>query len=111
MTQEQKLSRFILGLEGQLAEEVNALWPTSLTDALIRAKAKLLSFKVARERKRTNPYPTVGSFRSQKVNIPNHKLPNPRFSNPRAQKPQVQPVKVNTLPVNQSECQIQCYGC
>ena len=25
MTQEQKLSRFILGLEGQLAEEVNAL--------------------------------------------------------------------------------------
>ena len=25
MTEEQKLSRFILGLEGQLAEEVNAL--------------------------------------------------------------------------------------
>ena len=25
MTQEQKLSRFILGLEGQLVEEVNAL--------------------------------------------------------------------------------------
>ena len=25
MTQEQKLSRFIIGLEGQLAEEVNAL--------------------------------------------------------------------------------------
>ena len=40
MTQEQKLSRFIFGLEGQLAEEVNALRPTSLADALIRAKAK-----------------------------------------------------------------------
>ena len=62
MTQEQKLSRFILGLEGQLAEEVNALRPTSLADALIRAKAKLLSFKVAGERKRTNPYPNAGSF-------------------------------------------------
>ena len=47
MTQEQKLSRFILGLEGQLAEEVNALRPTSLADALIRAKAKLLSLKVS----------------------------------------------------------------
>ena len=94
--------RFILGLEGQLAEEVNALRPTSLADALIRAKAKLLSFKVARERKRTNPYPTAGLFRPQKVSIPNHKLPNPGFSNPRAQKPQVQPVKVNALPVNQS---------
>ena len=63
MTQEQKLSKFILGLEGQLAEEVNALWPISLADALIRAKAKLLSFKVAGERKRTNPYPNAGSFR------------------------------------------------
>ena len=35
MTKEQKLSQFILGLEGQLAEEVNALRPTSLADALI----------------------------------------------------------------------------
>ena len=111
MTQEQKLSIFILGLEGQLAEEVNALRPTSLADALIRAKAKLLSFKVAEERKRTNPYPTTGLFRPQKVSIPDHKLPNSGFSNPRVQKPQVQPVKVNALPVNQSGRQIQCYGC
>ena len=44
MTEEQKLSRFILGLEGQLADEINALRPTSLADALIRAKAKLASF-------------------------------------------------------------------
>ena len=111
MTQEQKLSRFILGLEGQLAEEVNALRPTSLADALIRAKAKLLSFKVAGERKRTNPYPNAGSFRPQKVSIHDHKLLNAGSSNPRAPKPQVQPVKVNALPVNQSGRQIQCYGC
>ena len=38
MTEEQKLSRFIIGLEGQLAEEVNALRPVSLADALIRDK-------------------------------------------------------------------------
>ena len=87
MNQEQKLSRFILGLEGQLAEEVNALRPTSLADALIRAKAKLLSFKVAGEHKRTNPYPTTGSFRPQKVSVPNYKIPNNEISNPRAPKP------------------------
>ena len=56
MTKEQKLSRFIIGLEGQLAEEVNALRPVSLADALIRAKAKLLSFSVG-DCKRANPYP------------------------------------------------------
>ena len=59
MTQEQKIIRFILGLEGTLAEEVNALRPATLADALIRAKAKLLSFQT---RKRTNLFPTSGSF-------------------------------------------------
>ena len=44
MTEEQKLSRFILGLEGQLAKEINALCPISLIDALICAKSKLTSF-------------------------------------------------------------------
>ena len=44
MTEEQKLSQFILGLEGQLAQEVNALLPISLADALICAKSKLASF-------------------------------------------------------------------
>ena len=44
MTEEQKLSRFILGLEGTLAEEVDALRPATLAHALIRAKAKLLKF-------------------------------------------------------------------
>ena len=89
MTQEQKLSRFIIGLEGQLAKEVNALRFASLANALIRAKAKLLSFQ-ARDHKRMNPYPPAGLFRPQKASIPNHKMPNNEFSNPRAQKPQVQ---------------------
>ena len=44
MNEEQKLSKFILGIEGTLAEEVNALRPTTLADALIRDKAKLLNF-------------------------------------------------------------------
>ena len=47
MTKDQKLSRFMLGLGGQLAQEVNALPPISLADALIRAKAKLLSFQAS----------------------------------------------------------------
>ena len=47
MSQEQKLSRFILGLEGNVANEVEALRPTSLADALIRAKSKLNSLNKA----------------------------------------------------------------
>ena len=61
MNEEQKLSRFMIGLEGQLAKEVNALWSNSLADALIRAKAKLNSFQVG-ERKRQNPYPQARTF-------------------------------------------------
>ena len=61
MTEEKKLSRFIIGLKGQLAEELNALQPISLADSLIRAKAKLLSFQV-RDHKRPNPYPPSESF-------------------------------------------------
>ena len=83
MTQEQKLNRFIKGLEGQLVEEVNALQPTSLANALIRAKAKLLSFKVAKERKRMSPFPTARLSRPQKVSVPNCKIHNNEISNPR----------------------------
>ena len=67
MTEEQKLSQFILGLEDQLAEEVNALCPISLADALIWAKAKLTSFQVG-NRKRPNPFPTPGPYRPVKIN-------------------------------------------
>ena len=56
MTKNQKLSQFMISLEGQLAKEVNAFQPNSLVDALIGAKAKLLSFQVG-EHKRKNPYP------------------------------------------------------
>ena len=59
MTKEQKLSKFILGFEGTPAEEVNALRPTTLVDALIRAKAKLLSFQI---RKRSNPISNFSIF-------------------------------------------------
>ncbi len=110
MTEEQKLSRFILGLEGQLAEEVNSLRPASLADALIRAKAKLLSFSVG-EKKRANPYPPSGPYRPQKV------IPVVRQATfvppapPVAPRPFVQPVKVNALPVTQSGRPIQCFKC
>ena len=67
MTKEQKLSQFILGLEDQLKEEVNALCPISLADALIWAKAKLTSFQVG-NRKRPNPFPTPGPYRPVKIN-------------------------------------------
>ena len=55
MIEEQKLSRFIIGLEGHLVEEVNALQPTSLANAFIRAKTKLLSLQV-KDCKRSNPF-------------------------------------------------------
>ena len=60
MTKEHKLSRFILGLEGTLAKEVNALRLATLADALIRAKAKLLSFQIE---KRMPSFPNSRSLR------------------------------------------------
>ena len=110
MTEEQKLSRFILGLEGQLEKEVNALRPVSLADALIRAKAKLLSFSVG-EQKRENPYQPSGPFRPQKINPPTRPTINPMPQVFGAPRPYAQPVKVNALPINQSGRQIQCYKC
>ena len=64
MKEEQKLSRFILGLEETLAEEVNALQHATLADALIRAKAKLCSFQT---RKRMTSFPSSVAFRPQKI--------------------------------------------
>ena len=60
MTEEQKLSRFILGLEGTLAEDVNALRPATLAYALIKDKAKLLNFHIG---KRMNSFPSLVSFK------------------------------------------------
>ena len=107
ITEEQKLSRFIIGLEGQLAEEVNALRPVSLADALIREKAKLLSFSVG-DRKRANPYPPSGL---QKINPLPRPMNNPMplaFGVPR---PYPQQVKINALPINQSGRPFMCYKC
>ncbi|MCO5548838.1 hypothetical protein L7F22_002300 [Adiantum nelumboides] len=70
ITEEQKLSRFILGLEEKLADEVEALRPTSLADALIRAKPKFSSFLKSNnqqgEQKREQLYRFESSHRSHK---------------------------------------------
>ena len=110
MTEEQKLSRFILGLEGQLAEELNSLRPSSLADALIRAKAKLLSFS-AGEKKRPNPYPIPGPYRLPKVNPVIRQTTIIPPSTPNIPKPYIQQAKVNVLPVTQSGRTFQCYKC
>ena len=99
MTEEHKLSRFILGLEGTLAEEVNALRPATLADAFIRAKAKLLSFQT---RKRMNSFPNLGSLPTQKIRQFNKQISKQGFTNPMVTKSNEKQVKTNALPVNQS---------
>ena len=69
MTKDQKLGRFILGLEGQLAKEINGLQPSSLAVALIHEKVKLVNF-ASGERKRLQSFPPSNSFRPQKIAIP-----------------------------------------
>ena len=108
MTKEQKLSQFILGLEGQLAEEVNALCPISLADALICAKSKLTSFQVG-DRKQTNPFPSLGPYQPVKINSCSSQISPPL--DPATLRPFVQQSRVNALPVNQSGRQIQCFEC
>lgn len=126
MTKEQKLSRFILGLEGQLADEINALRPTLLADALICAKAKLASF-ASGKRKRTFSPSNQGPFRPHKIvypicvdgrpllnTAPEHRTrtfvtaPCP---NSLAPKPPVQPAKVNAIPTAQTGRGMQCFDC
>ena len=125
MTEEQKLSRFVLGLEGQLADEINALRPTSLADALIRAKARLASF-ASGERKRTFTPSNQGTFRPHRVVYPIRVDDRPPLNttpdrrtktfvaprpNPPAPKPPIQPTKVNAIPLTQTGRRIQCYDC
>ena len=108
MNEEQKLSKFILVLEGTLAKEVNALTLATLADALNRAKPKSLSFLT---RKRTNPFPTSRSFQPQKTHRFNKQNSKQGFTIPMVAKPNVQQVKANALPINQSGQQIQCFEC
>ncbi|MCO5556632.1 hypothetical protein L7F22_010183 [Adiantum nelumboides] len=105
ITKEQKLSRFILGLEGKLADEVEALRPTSLADALIQAKPKFSSFLKSNnqqgEQKREHPYHFESSHRP-------HKFQN--MARP-MNRSKVQPVRVNALPITQGGSPIQCFEC
>src|SRR3569623_229626 len=70
LTEEQKLSRFILGLQGRLAGEVESLRPVSLADALIRAKSKLSTFSLVDSmegRKRNPPFYSSNPSRPPKA--------------------------------------------
>ncbi|MCO5568856.1 hypothetical protein L7F22_022557 [Adiantum nelumboides] len=105
ITEEQKLSRFILGLEEKLADEVKALRPTSLADALIWAKPKFSSFLKSNnqqgEQKREQPYHFESSHRSQKFQS---------VATPVNQQ-EVQPVHVNALLITQGGRPIHCFEC
>ncbi|MCO5581824.1 hypothetical protein L7F22_035713 [Adiantum nelumboides] len=105
ITEEQKLSRFILGLEGKLADEVEALRPTSLADALIRAKPNLSSFLKSNnqqgEQKREQPYHFESSHRP-------HKFQN--MARP-VNRSEVQHVRVNALPITQGGRPMYCFEC
>ncbi|MCO5566312.1 hypothetical protein L7F22_019989 [Adiantum nelumboides] len=88
-----------------LADEVEALRPTSLADALIRAKPKLSSFLKSNnpqgERKREQPNHFESSYRPQ--NFKNVARP--------VNRPEVQPVCVNALPITQGGRPIHCFDC
>ena len=67
LTEEQILSRFVWGLEGSLADEVDALRPSTLADALIRAKAKLSSLQsrnIIGEKRKLPTYSNPSSYRN-----------------------------------------------
>ena len=104
MSEEQKLSRFILGLEGKLADEVESLRPSNLADALIRAQSKLNSLQheassaaAAEARKRDFPPPT--SFRPSKAPY----VPTTVNRPPAPRPPMPVTAQVRALPVSQSE--------
>ncbi|MCO5601250.1 hypothetical protein L7F22_055369 [Adiantum nelumboides] len=105
ITEEQKLSRFILGLEGKFADEVEALQRTSLADALIRAKPKFSSFLKSNnqqgEQKMEQPYHFESSHRP-------HKFQN--IARP-MNRSEVQPVCVNAVPITQGGRPMHCFEC
>lgn len=112
MSEEQKLSRFILGLEGKLADEVESLRPTSLADALIRAKSKLSSFlrgNFPGDHKRAAPYYPPAPHKPPKAPF----VPSPEQAKPPAPRPPIliKPVQVKALPITQSGKPIQCFEC
>ena len=107
ITKAQKLSRFILGLGEELSNnEVDALWPTNLADALIRAKAKLKSKTEsgtsAVKQPVGNYYGSVNRNIQPHLNGSNQNLGpfNPPIGG-----------QANALLVNQSGRIFQCYKC
>ncbi|MCO5577333.1 hypothetical protein L7F22_031162 [Adiantum nelumboides] len=112
MSEEQKLSRFILGLEGMLADEVESSRPTSLVDALIRAKSKLsnlLRGHFTGDRKRNIPYyPPVPHKPPKALFVPTSEQAKAPIFRPLVP---AKPVQVKALPVTQSGKSIQCFEC
>ncbi|MCO5603373.1 hypothetical protein L7F22_057523 [Adiantum nelumboides] len=112
MSEEQKLSKFILALEGTLADEVESLRPTSLADALIRAKSKLSSLLQGHfigDRKRNTPYYLPVPYKPSKAPfVPTSKQAKALVFCPPAP---MKPVQVKALPVTQSGKSIQCFEC
>ena len=68
--EEQKLSRFILGMGDDLANEIDALWLATLADALIRAKAKMSSKN--KSRTSANKWPVRNYYNSKNKNVRPH---------------------------------------
>ena len=97
MSEEQKLSRFILGLEGRLAAEVESLRPTSLADALIRAQSKLSSFQLGvADEARKRSFPPLNPYRPPKAPYVQPSTPVPHPPIPVA-------AHIQALPVTLSE--------
>ncbi|MCO5569368.1 hypothetical protein L7F22_023080 [Adiantum nelumboides] len=113
MSEEQKLSRFILGLEGTLADEVESLRPTSLADALIQAKSKLSSLlrgHFTGDRKSNIPYYPPDPYKPPKAPfVPTSEQAKAPVFCPLAAL--VKPVQVKSLLVTQSGKSIQCFEC
>ncbi|MCO5576113.1 hypothetical protein L7F22_029920 [Adiantum nelumboides] len=112
MSEEQKLSKFILGLEGTLTDEVESLRPTSLADALIRAKSKLsnlLRGHFTWDYKRNTPYYPHVPYKPPKAPfVPtSEQAKAPAFRPPAS----VKPVQVKALTITQSGKSIQCFEC
>ena len=103
LTKEQNLSQFIQGLQGSLADEVEALRPTSIADALIRAKSKLKCFPGMRGW--TQPLPHLNPTPIPRANpIPIASFVPHTYGRGRA-------ARVNTISLEQDQAGPQCYKC
>ena len=112
LTEEQTLSRFIRGLEGSLADEVKALRPGSLADALIRSKSKLKSVqkKAANgDKRKVPPFQSPPPFKNPRTTQP--QVASFVGSPPRASVIQPRPVQARSVDFNPNPSGKQCYRC